>query len=62
MKCPKCNKNLVIQSVIHIENSGNEQAKHVIGRCEKCDFDGTWIINYKDKKIKETNLERYFFG
>ena len=62
MECPICNKHLIIQSVIHIENNGNEQAKHVIGRCEECDFDGTWTINYKDRKIKEINLKKYFFG
>ena len=40
-------------------NSKNKNITSVVGRCEECDFDGTWDI---DEEGNEINFRQYFFG
>lgn len=56
MNCPKCGKPLI---EMWRETWGEPKRTSIVGRCEDCDFDGTWDL---DKDNKEINFRQYFFG
>lgn len=64
MNCPSCNKKMKImcRPEATLLPDLTERAE-VLGRCNDCDFDATWIIDtYPSGEIKEYDLKRYFFG
>ena len=64
MLCPKCNKEMKVTTLLDFMILADKsEDREVIGRCEDCDFDATWVIvTDVDGNTKEYNLERYFFG
>lgn len=58
MLCPKCEKPLREMWRDYWDDNQCEIIS-VVGRCEECDFDGTWDI---DEEGNEINLRQYFFG
>lgn len=59
MLCPKCGKPLQEMWSEDWYNHKCEIITSVVGRCEECDFDGTWDI---DEEGNEFNFRQYFFG
>ena len=65
MNCPKCNKPMKVMQVIDDRILVKDiHYQEVIGRCEACDFDGTWQKIWKPLTIvpQEFDLKQYFFG
>ncbi|MBQ8876109.1 MAG: hypothetical protein IJY63_01010 [Clostridia bacterium] len=42
---------------------GEGEILEVVGRCEKCDYDGLWVIDEDENgEIVEHSQRRYFHG
>ena len=64
MNCPHCNKKMeILYRPDALISPGCKETVEVLGRCEDCDFDATWIIDtYPTGAIREYGLKKYFFG
>ena len=61
MKCPKCNKEMIIMFKSNAKNMDSYTIE-VIGRCEDCDFDAKWEETHViDDVVIEHNLQKYYF-
>ena len=59
MLCPKCGKELKVMWKEDWKSAGRVVSTSVVGRCEDCDFDGTWDIDIDGNEI---NFRQFFFG
>ena len=66
MNCPHCHNKMEIMYRPEGEKLTYGEVTEVLGRCENCDFDATWVIqttytNHGDV-VHEYNLKQYYFG
>ena len=66
MKCPKCHGEMEIMHRPEGERYFFGEVTEVLGRCEHCDFDATWVVQITYTKdgnvVHEYDLKQYFFG
>lgn len=63
MNCPHCNQPMNILYRPDALILPDKEHVEVLGRCDDCDFDATWIIDtYNDGTVREYRLRKYFFG
>ena len=64
MKCPKCHGEMKIIYRPEGEKLQYGEVTEVLGRCENCDFDATWVVQTTEDGdvVHEYYLKQYFFG
>ena len=63
MNCPHCNKLMQILYRPDAIILSDGETVEVLGRCDDCDFDATWVIDtFYDGRVVEHSLKKYFFG
>ena len=63
MNCPHCNKPMQIMYCPEATIINDEETVEVLGRCDDCDIDATWVIDTLfDGTVLEHSLKQYFFG
>lgn len=63
MTCPNCGRIMEIMFKPERVDRGEGEILEVVGRCEKCDYDGLWVIDEDENgEIIEHSQRRYFHG